>query len=65
MEIVINKHPTMMRPCLLPGQPGTHPWFPAGRWQDQPPGTIYRRITENLRDGRLPRLSFCSASPAR
>ena len=25
-----------------------------GRWQDQPPGTIYRQIAENLRDGRLP-----------
>jgi hypothetical protein len=25
-----------------------------GRWQDQPPGSIYRRIVENLRDGRLP-----------
>jgi hypothetical protein len=25
-----------------------------GRWQDQPPGTIYRQIAENLRDGKLP-----------
>jgi hypothetical protein len=25
-----------------------------GPWQDQPPGTIYRQIAENLRDGRLP-----------
>jgi len=25
-----------------------------GRWQDQPPGSIYRQIGENLRDGRLP-----------
>jgi hypothetical protein len=27
-----------------------------GPWQDQPPGTIYRQIAENLRDGKLPRL---------
>ena len=25
-----------------------------GPWQDQPPGTIYRQIAENLRDGQLP-----------
>ena len=25
-----------------------------GPWQDQTPGTIYRQIAENLRDGRLP-----------
>jgi hypothetical protein len=25
-----------------------------GPWQDQPPGTIYRQIAENARDGRLP-----------
>lgn len=25
-----------------------------GSWQDQPPGTFYRQIAENLRDGRLP-----------
>ena len=25
-----------------------------GPWQDQPPGTIYRQIAENLRAGRLP-----------
>jgi hypothetical protein len=25
-----------------------------GPWRDQPPGTIYRQIAENLRDGRLP-----------
>jgi len=25
-----------------------------GPWQDHSPGTIYRRIAENLRDGRLP-----------
>src|SRR5258708_9628040 len=25
-----------------------------GPLRDQPPGTIYRRIAENLRDGRLP-----------
>jgi hypothetical protein len=25
-----------------------------GRREDQPPGTIYRQIAENLRDGRLP-----------
>jgi hypothetical protein len=25
-----------------------------GPWQDQPTGSIYRRIAENLRDGRLP-----------
>jgi hypothetical protein len=25
-----------------------------GPWQEQPPGTIYRQIAENLRDGRLP-----------
>jgi len=26
-----------------------------GPWQRMPPGTIYRQIAENLRDGRLPR----------
>ncbi|MGI9004826.1 MAG: hypothetical protein ACR2FU_01245 [Streptosporangiaceae bacterium] len=25
-----------------------------GPWQGQPPGTIYRQIAENLRDGKLP-----------
>ena len=25
-----------------------------GPWQEQPPGTIYRQIAENLRNGRLP-----------
>src|SRR5215469_1982056 len=25
-----------------------------GPWQDQPPGTIYRQVAENLRDGKLP-----------
>jgi hypothetical protein len=25
-----------------------------GRWQDMPPGTIYRQVAENLRDGNLP-----------
>ncbi len=25
-----------------------------GPWQDMPPGTIYRQIAENLRDGKLP-----------
>jgi hypothetical protein len=25
-----------------------------GPWQDQPPGTIYRQIAGNLRDGKLP-----------
>jgi len=25
-----------------------------GPWQDMPPGTIYRQVAENLRDGKLP-----------
>jgi len=34
-----------------------------GAWQDQPPGTIYRQIAENLRDGRLPPLLILIGEP--
>jgi hypothetical protein len=36
-----------------------------GPWQRMPPRTIYRQIAENLRDGKLPPPSSCSANPAR
>src|SRR6266705_3113565 len=36
---------------------------PARPWQDQPPGTIYRQIAENLRHGQLPPLLILIGEP--
>ena len=34
-----------------------------GPWQHMPPGTIYRQIAENLRDGKLPKPIILLAEP--
>jgi hypothetical protein len=36
-----------------------------GPWQQHEPGTIYRQIAENLRDGQLPPALILLGEPAR